>query len=108
MTHASCLKKTLGRAYTTFEELQTILCEVEVAINSRPLAYVSDDDLDEPLTPLSPNAWTGLLQTDERHGSCVYGEPRTVQKTVETPTEARERLLGTVSEWVLTGVAAVK
>ena len=47
MTHAS----TLGRGYTTFEELQTILCEVEVAINSRPLAYVSDDDLDEPLTP---------------------------------------------------------
>ena len=44
-------KENSGRAYTTFEELQTILCEVEVAINtSRPLTYVSDDDLDEPLT----------------------------------------------------------
>ncbi|CAB4030027.1 integrase core domain, partial, partial [Paramuricea clavata] len=50
-TVKGCLKKTLGRAYTTFEELQTILCEVEVAINNRPLTYVSEDDLDEPLTP---------------------------------------------------------
>ena len=50
-TVKSCLKKTLGRAYTTFEELQTILCDVEIAINNRPLAYLSEDDLDEPLTP---------------------------------------------------------
>ena len=50
-TVKSCLKKTLGRAYTTFEELQTILCDVEIGINNRPLAYLSEDDLDEPLTP---------------------------------------------------------
>ena len=35
----------------TFEELQTILCEIEVAINNRLLAYLSEDDLDEALTP---------------------------------------------------------
>ena len=46
-----CLKKTLGKAFITFEELQTILCDIEVAINNRPLAYVSEDDLDEALTP---------------------------------------------------------
>ena len=46
-----CLKKTLGKAFITFEELQTILCEIEVAINNRLLAYVSEDDLDEALTP---------------------------------------------------------
>ena len=34
-----------------FEELQTILCDVEIAINNRPLAYLSEDHLDEPLTP---------------------------------------------------------
>ena len=51
-TVKTCLKKTLGRAQTTFEELQTILFAVKIAINSRPLAYVNDDDLDEPLTPL--------------------------------------------------------
>ncbi len=46
-----CLKKTLGKAFITFEELQTILCDIEVAINNRPLAYVSEDDLDEALMP---------------------------------------------------------
>ena len=51
-TVKTCLKKTLGKAHTTFKELQTILCEVEIAINSRPLAYVGDDDLDELLMPL--------------------------------------------------------
>ena len=48
----TCLKKTIGRAFMTFEELQTILCEIEAAINNQPLAYLSEDDLDEALTPL--------------------------------------------------------
>jgi hypothetical protein len=50
-TVKACLKKTLGKAFVTFEELQTILCDIEVAVNNRPLAYVSEDDLDEALTP---------------------------------------------------------
>ena len=49
----TCLKKTIGRALVTYEELQTVLCEVEAVINSRPLAYISEDDLDEALTPSS-------------------------------------------------------
>ena len=56
-TVKACLKKTLGKAFVTFEELQTILCEIEVAVNNRPLAYVSEDDLDEALTPF--NLWYG-------------------------------------------------
>ena len=53
-TVKACLKKTLGKAFVTFEELQTILCEievVEVAMNNKPLAYLREDDLDEALTP---------------------------------------------------------
>ena len=46
-TVKACLKKTLGKAFVTFEELQTVLCEIEVAVNNRPLAYVREDDLDE-------------------------------------------------------------
>lgn len=47
----TALRKTLGRSFVSFEELQTILCDIEAVINSRPLVYKSDDDMDETLTP---------------------------------------------------------
>lgn len=46
-----CLRKVLGQAKFTHDELLTALAETEMVINSRPLTYVSADDLDEPLTP---------------------------------------------------------
>jgi len=46
-----CLKKTMGRASLTYEELLTTVIEVEAILNSRPLSYVTVDDIDEPLTP---------------------------------------------------------
>ena len=46
-----CLKKTIGKAKLIYDELLTVLMEVEAIINSRPLSYVSSEDLDEPLTP---------------------------------------------------------
>ena len=45
-----CLKKIIGRAKFTYDELLTSLVKVEMIINSRPLTYVSPDDLQEPLT----------------------------------------------------------
>ena len=45
-----CLKKVIGSAKLTYEELLTILIEVECVLNSRPLTYVYDDAT-EPLTP---------------------------------------------------------
>jgi hypothetical protein len=46
------LRKILGRAQVTFEELTTILTEVENVLNQRPLSYVFNDANEpEPLTP---------------------------------------------------------
>ena len=36
-------KKVIGQSCLSFEELSTLLTEVECVINARPLAYVYDD-----------------------------------------------------------------
>lgn len=46
-----CLRKTLGQAKLSYDELSTALTEVEAVINSRPLSYVCSDDIEQPLTP---------------------------------------------------------
>lgn len=49
----TCLKKHMGRSSLTFEELRTIIVEIEAVLNNRPLTYVYDDDdgVSYPLTP---------------------------------------------------------
>ena len=47
-----CLRKVIGTARLSFDELSTVLTEIEstVIVNSRPLTYLYDD-LEEALTP---------------------------------------------------------
>ncbi|CAL1297242.1 unnamed protein product [Larinioides sclopetarius] len=45
-TMKELLRRSLGRAIFTYEELLTILCECEKVVNSRPLTYLSEDMLD--------------------------------------------------------------
>ena len=45
------LRKTLKNAKLNYEELETIIVEIEAVINSRPISYIHDDELLEPLTP---------------------------------------------------------
>ena len=46
-----CLKKIIGRAKLNYDELLTAVTEAEMIINSRPLTYISSDDVEAPLTP---------------------------------------------------------
>ena len=46
------LAKILGRSFIVLEALQTLVVEVEVVLNDRPLTYLSANVTDlEPLTP---------------------------------------------------------
>ena len=46
-----CLRKLIGQAKFSYEELLTGVAEVEAILNSRPLTYLTTDDIDEPITP---------------------------------------------------------
>ena len=46
-----CLVKAIGLRKLTYEELSTVLAEVEMVINNRPLVYVGEEDVTQPLTP---------------------------------------------------------
>ena len=46
-----CLKKSVGKASLTYDELSTLVTEIEAVLYSRSHTYVSKDDLEEPLTP---------------------------------------------------------
>ena len=46
-----CLKKVIGRNCLTYDELLTLVIKVEAVLNSRPLTYISSEDVEEPLTP---------------------------------------------------------
>ena len=43
-------RKCLGNAKLTYEELETVLVEIEAVINSRPLTYINEE-VDDALTP---------------------------------------------------------
>ena len=45
-----CLKKLMGRAHFSLDELTTALAEIEAVLNSRPLSYVPGD-MEKPISP---------------------------------------------------------
>ncbi|GFV13189.1 integrase catalytic domain-containing protein [Trichonephila clavipes] len=57
------LRKMLGRASLYYEELNTVLCECEHVINSRPLTYISEDVND--LSPLTPAMFLQEIETSD-------------------------------------------
>ena len=45
------LRKVIGQARFPFDELHTVIVEIEVILNSRPISYLNADDVEELLTP---------------------------------------------------------
>lgn len=54
--------RVLGKNSLYYEELETVLCDVEAVINSRPLTYISEDP--EDFSPLTP---ANFLMLDSSH-----------------------------------------
>ncbi len=47
----TALRKIIWKSELNYEEIETILIQIESVLNSRPLCYVDDTDLSEPITP---------------------------------------------------------
>ena len=45
------LKKNLQICRLSYDEMQTVLFEVEMILNNRPLTYVYPDEIENALTP---------------------------------------------------------
>jgi hypothetical protein len=82
----NAIKKTLGRALVTLDELQTLIKEIQQVINNRPLTYVSNNPTE--LAAITPNHLIygqnlNLLPHDEADMSdfdVTYGGKVTLEK----------------------------
>lgn len=78
------LRKVLGKALLSLEELQTVVVEIEAVINSRPLTYIFDSP-SEP-SPLTPSHFlVGKRLTSIPH----HAGPSTVLSTTRNDTLKR-------------------
>ena len=79
------LRKILYRTFLDYDEMSTLLKEIESVINSRPITYVYSDEVVEPLTPshLLIGKRSTQLPTDM---SCINDS--------DSRNRFRERLLG--------------
>ena len=60
-----CLKRAIGSRRLTYEQLYTVLTEIEAVINSRHITFLYVDDVEEPLTPSHLLCGRRLLGSDD-------------------------------------------
>lgn len=79
----TCLRKVMGRASLSFEEITSLLAEVEATINSRPLTFVyNEPEEPQPLTPAHFLIGRRLSALP----------PKPFQTAGQTPSSTREEL----------------
>ena len=90
--------------------LTTALVEVEAVLNSRPLTYLSTDDLEEPLTPSHLLVGRRLLDMPDHICDKIQknSKPRLTYSLKEQDTWSKQNtLLATVEERIFTRIARV-
>ena len=70
-----CLKKIIGSSLLSYEELATVLAEVETVINNRPLTYLEENDVETCVTPSHLHFGRRIMHT-EHHDSMNYNPTR--------------------------------
>ena len=68
-----CFKKCLRNARLNFEEMLTVLTDVEAVLNSRPLSFVFDE-MEEPLTPSHLVVGRRILTAQSRTNDVVVDD----------------------------------
>ena len=84
-----CLKKMVGQANFSYDELLTAVVEIEAIINSRPLTHISSEDQEEPLTPSHLLCGYRLLSLPEHLTYCC---PLDDEDFEVAPSEATRRV----------------
>ena len=93
-TIKNCLYKTVGRSKLDYFELLTILSDIVVAVNSRPLTYRSSNDDLEIITPNSflkfnTNPFLMLRQSGDEY---IWEDDPPSRSTLIQAIEARNKL----------------
>ena len=74
------LRKVLGRALVSRNELATLLAEVQFIVNERPLTHVGGLD---DLLPLNPNMMTGLRVERDGNGEEMADDNLVMNKRIK-------------------------
>ena len=83
------LKKCIRNARLNYDELSTVLVEVEAALNSRPLTYVFDE-MEEPLTPSHLIVGRRILSVPSKSSSDEVGQ---TEETLTRRAKFLQRIL---------------
>ena len=94
-----CLRKTIGQARLTYDELLTALTEVENVINSRPLSYMSTTDLEEPLTPSHLIVGRRLMNTPDYSTHESDEDDNTYEVNCDTLTRRAKHLNSSIDKF---------